>query len=157
MTLNKNQKILPFLLLLTFLTQIMMIKAQTPYSINVTPVSSEVEQGDLVTFSIEITADTGFEENIVLTLQVTVLTVTKTYELGTTEPPYPKTFEHTFTVPEEIPGGVTIEGTLTATSGENMAEEIVKIKIKGGNILENIINLIKQVINQIIDAITNLF
>ncbi len=154
---NKLKKLLPLLVLLVFLTQTILLDAQTPYSIEVTPLSAEAEQGESITYMIEITAAPGFQENIELKLDVSVLTISRTYELGTVYPPYPQTFEHTFTVPEEVPGGVTVNGKITATSGDIIVEEDVQLKIKGGNILESIVNMIKQFVNQIVEAINNLF
>ena len=154
---SKLQKTLPFLFTLLFILSSTVVHAQTPFSIEVYPLTTEAEQGEQVHYSIELTAEEGFEDSIDITLEVSFLTITRTYDIGTAHPPYPKSFEHSFTVPEEVPSGITINGKILASSFETVVEENVQLKIPGGNILENIINLINQILSQIIEAITNLF
>lgn len=151
-----SHRILPILILISLLPSTVLL-AQEPFSINVSPMKTEAEKGEEVTYTINIEADSGFEGEIEFKLVVSVLGISKTYELGVAHPPYPQTLMHSFAVPEEVPGGVTINGKIMAISGDTVVENNVQLKIKGGSILDTIMNTIRQIINQIIQTINNIF
>ena len=58
------------------------------------------------------------------------------------DPPYPKQFQYTVTLPEEVPASITAFGTLTASSMDHTVTEEVQITIKSGNIVGDIIGWI---------------
>jgi hypothetical protein len=149
-----NRKRILILLTITIVVlQIVIVGAQAPYEIEISPMYAEIEKTDPITYTVDITASPGFEEPIDIVLEVSVLTETRTYEFGTAYPPYPQTFTKTITVPEEVPAGVTIEGKILAISGSTVVEEDVELKIKGGNFITQIFLAILKILNGIIDFI----
>jgi len=95
--------------------------------------------GDEITFTLRIDAEEGFNGSIGLELEVAAFGYDAKFDIGTQKPPYPKEFEHTITMPSDIPVDVTAQGILRATSEEDVQEEYVEISIQssgeGGGIL----------------------
>jgi hypothetical protein len=88
------------------------------FSISVNPVSAVAGPGDLVTYHMTIAGTNGFSDPVQLSLHVSaVLVYNRDYDLGTQYPPYPKTVDYPFTVPSNVPRGITVNGLLTARSG----------------------------------------
>jgi len=151
------KKIVLFVLVLLLAYPTILVSAQDePFSIQVSPQSAETEKTDPVTYTVTVNAEPDFEDSIDIVLEVSVASISRSFTLGTVNPPYPQTFEHTLTIPEEIPKGVTISGKIVATGGGYIVDEPVSLKIKG-SILDPIINMINQIINQIREIINNLF
>jgi hypothetical protein len=142
--------------IIVFLLQIIIVGAQAPYEISISPTSIEIEKSDPIIYNVEITADPGFEDPINIVLEVSVLTETRYFELGTAYPPYPQVFPLNITVPEEVPAGVTIEGKIVATSGGMVVEENVQVIIKGGSIITRILSMFLNIFNSIIRTIKEL-
>jgi hypothetical protein len=151
----KKKMLLVLVLLMAYPT--LSVSAQEePFSIQVSPQSAEIEKTDPVTYIVTVNAEPDFEDSIDIVLEVSVASISRSFTIGTVYPPYPQTFEHILTIPEEIPVGVTISGIIVASGGGYVVEEPVSIKIKG-SILDPIINMINQIINQIREIINNLF
>jgi hypothetical protein len=64
-----------------------------------------------------------FSGEIHMTLTATAfLFMSQTEDLGVQEPPYPKTIEYPFTVPDNWPSGLTVNGVVTST-GDGITRE----------------------------------
>ena len=130
---------------------------QASFSISVDPEKTTAKPGDEVSFIIDITASAGFNDSITLVLEVEALSYYDIYDLGIVDPPYPKQFQYTVTLPDEIPASVTAYGTITASSMDQTITEEVQITIKSGNIVGDIIGWILGVVQGIINWFSNLF
>ena len=130
---------------------------QAPFSIDVNPKKKTVKPGDEIIFTVDITADSGFNDYIAIVLEVEAMSYYDIYDFGYIEPPYPKQVQETITVPEEVPASVTVYGTITASSMEHTVIEEVQITIQSGNIIGQIIGWILGVIQGIISWFNNLF
>lgn len=132
-------------------------EAQAPFTISVEPKTATKKPGDSMTYKITIDADSGFDEPISLELFVTALTYEEYHVLETQYPPYPKVYEYTFPVPEDVPADVTVHGVLTGYGGEYVVDEEVTLKISSGGILGSIIGWVLGIFNAIKNLISNLF
>jgi hypothetical protein len=131
---------------------------QAPFSIDVNPKKKTVQPGDEIAYTIDITADSTFNESIEIELHVQAPGYDDYYAFGIVEPPYPKKVEQSLKVPEDIPASVTVTGTIIASSmyGTPVTDE-VEITIKSGNIIGDIIGWILGLIQAIINWFNNLF
>lgn len=145
------------LLIIVFVTPLLnaVTGVDAPFSINVEPKSLSAKAGDEVTYTLRIEAEEGYDGVIAFVLDVSALGYSTTLDLGTQFPPYPKDFEYSYTIPSEIPEGVTIEGVLTAT--DNMGyvqQENVEISIQstgpGGDILSWFLKALSDIWNAIL-------
>ncbi len=64
-----------------------------------------------------------------MTLTAKVLFVTQTYDLGTINPPFPKSIPYDFTVPGNLPSGVTVDGVITATGGGQTESQDISLHV----------------------------
>jgi len=65
----------------------------------------------------------GFDQPVALRLDVNALFLYQnSFDLGSVNPPYPMTIEYLFTVPGDVPGGVTVKGVLTGEGGGHREE-----------------------------------
>ena len=157
---NLFRLIVLFSLILVILTTVITCSAViapesgAPFSIEVDPEKLSAKAGDEVTYQLRIVVEEGFNGSIELELEVTALGYSVTFDLETQNPPYPKEFEYSFTIPSDIPVGVTAEGVLRGTSGEHVQEEHVEISIQssgdGGGILGWLLQLISNLWNSIL-------
>jgi hypothetical protein len=88
-----------------------------PYSVSISPMSASAKPGETLAYTLVIEGGEGMTEPIHLSLTATALFFSQTYDLGDLEPPFPKTLTTGFTVPGNIPPGITINGVLKATGG----------------------------------------
>jgi hypothetical protein len=66
----------------------------------------------------------GFDQPVSLRLDVSALFLYRnSFDLGSVSPPYPRTFEYLFRVPDEVPGGVAVKGVLIAEGGSHKEEQ----------------------------------
>jgi hypothetical protein len=130
---------------------------QAPFSIDVNPKKKTVKPGDEVTFTVDITADSTFNDYIEIELHVQAPAYDDYYYFGIIEPPYPKQVQETITVPEEVPASVKVHGTIYASSMYDTVTEEVEITIQSGNIIGQIIGWILGVIQSISNWFNNLF
>jgi hypothetical protein len=99
--------------------------APVPFSLSVTPQSASARPGDTLTYTLEIKKGEGLTGPIHFSLAAHVLFFSQTYDLGTIDPPFPKTITYDFTVPGNLPSGVTVSGVVTATgNGQTESEDI---------------------------------
>jgi hypothetical protein len=141
--------------ILSFNTQEAFAVDYAPFTINVQPKKTTVKPGDFVTYHLSINADPGFDDPIDLTLQVSALVYSSTFEIGEQYPPYPKTFEYSIQIPEDVPTGITGKGVLVATSGEYVVEEEVEITLSadgggGGGFIDQILQFLSDIWNSIL-------
>lgn len=88
------------------------------FSITVTPAEAHAHPGDPIDCEVLITPYNGFDEPVDLELEVDAgLLFRGTYNAGTMNPPYPKTYKYRVVVPEKSPAPVMVNGTLTAKGG----------------------------------------
>ena len=88
------------------------------FSISVNPMTAVAGPGDQVIYHMTIAGTNGFSDPVQLSLHVSAVFVyNRDYDLGTQYPPYPKTVDYPFTVPSNVPRGITVNGLLTARSG----------------------------------------
>ena len=94
------------------------IQGPPTFTLLVTPVEARAAPGGTVLYIMTIEPEGGFHDQISLHLTVSALLVYReTFDLGTIDPPYPKVFEYRFTVPSDVPSGITVKGVLTAEGG----------------------------------------
>lgn len=141
--------------ILFFNTQEAFAADDAPFTINVQPKKTTVKPGDFVTYQLSINADPGFDDPIDLTLHVSALVYGTTFEIGEQHPPYPKTFEYSLQIPEDIPTGITGKGVLVATSGGYVEEEEVEITLSadgggGGGFIDQILQFLSDIWNSIL-------
>jgi hypothetical protein len=88
------------------------------FTLLVTPVEARARPGDTIHYTLSIVPKGGFDQPVSLRLEVSALFLYRnSFDLGTLNPPYPTTLEYSFTVPTDVPGGITVKATLTAEGG----------------------------------------
>jgi hypothetical protein len=109
---------------------------QTPigppgFTVTVSPVQASAARGETVIYHMTIEAQNGFSENVSMKLTASVLFIlSNTYDLGTQEPPYPKTFEYALKVPDTLIPGTTVNGVLTSTGGGITRENQITLHVQ---------------------------
>ena len=92
------------------------------FTLSTSPVSASARRGETVTYTMVIDGKNGFDSPVRLELTATALFVTRRYDFGTYNPPFPRTIHYPFVVPDYLPPGVTIDGVLKATSDDLVRE-----------------------------------
>jgi hypothetical protein len=88
------------------------------FTLIVTPVEARARPGETILYTMSIEPKGGFDQPVSLRLDVNALFLYRnSFDLGSVTPPYPRTFEYLFRVPEEVPGGITVKGALIAEGG----------------------------------------
>ena len=88
------------------------------FSITVTPTEAHAHPGDPVDCEVLITPYNGFDKPVELELEVDAGPLFRgTYNAGSMNPPYPKTYKYRVVVPEKSPAPVMVNGTLRAKGG----------------------------------------
>jgi hypothetical protein len=101
------------------------------FTVTVSPVEAEAARGETVTYHMTIDAQNCFSENVSMKLTASVLFIlSNTYDLGTQDPPYPKTFEYALTVPDSLFSGATVNGVLTSTGGGITRENQLTLHVR---------------------------
>lgn len=151
------RRICAALLLLVLLIGLPVSAASSPFSFTVSPVTASGKPGDMITYSVTITGNPGFNDPIDFTMDVGSLGYSKTMKLGTYKGPYPRSFTHVLTIPDNVPKGVTADVTVTGRSGQYTQQQYLKLKIKGdGGPLDDIIGTVTDLINTAIREISKL-
>jgi hypothetical protein len=95
------------------------IQGPPAFRLLVTPVEARVRPGDTIVYSLTVEPEGGFDEPVSLRLDVRALFLyQESFDLGTIDPPFPKTLDYRFVVPSEVPTGITVSGVLTGEGGE---------------------------------------
>lgn len=100
------------------------------FTVTISPVQTTAGRGETVTYQMRIEAQNGFSDEIHMELAASVLFFSQTYDLGIQGPPYPKTVEYPFTVPGNLPSGVTVNGVLTSTGGGITREDQLTLTVR---------------------------
>jgi hypothetical protein len=94
------------------------------FTLLVTPVEARARPGETILYTMSIEPKGGFDQPVSLRLDVSALFLYRnTFDLGSVSPPYPRTFEYLFRVPDQVPGGVTVKGVLIAEGGGHKEEQ----------------------------------
>jgi hypothetical protein len=94
------------------------------FTLIVTPVEARARPGDTIRYTLSIEPKGGFDQPVSLRLDVSALFLYhNSFDLGTVNPPYPMTLEYSFTVPNDVPGGITVKGILSAEGGGQKEEQ----------------------------------
>ena len=103
----------------------------SPYfTLTTSPTSASAGRGETVTYTMVIDGKNGFSSPVTLELTASALFVSRTYDFGTYDPPFPRTIPYPFTVPDYLPSGVTVDGTLKATSGDLVHENRLTLRVE---------------------------
>ena len=100
-----------------------------PFTLSVSPSSTSGKPGDTISYTLRIDGGEGQTEPIHFTLTAGALFFSQTYDLGDEQPPFPKTSVYQFTIPTNIPSGITINGVLTATGAGQTRQQPVTLKV----------------------------
>jgi hypothetical protein len=100
-----------------------------PFTLSVSPASASGKPGETISYTLRIDGGEGQTEPIHFTLKASALFFTQTYEIGDESPPFPKTSVYQFTIPGNIPSGITINGVLTASGAGQTREQPVTLKV----------------------------
>jgi hypothetical protein len=94
------------------------VQGPPEFSLLVIPVEARAPPGGTILYTITIEPRGGFNDRIALRLEVSSLFFYReSFELGTIEPPYPRTTEYRFVVPGDVPSGITVKGVLSGEGG----------------------------------------
>jgi hypothetical protein len=100
------------------------VSGSPSFTLIVTPVEARARPGDTIRYTLSIEPKGGFDQPVSLRLDVSALFLYhNSFDLGTVNPPYPMTLEYSFTVPNEVPGGITVKGVLFAEGGGQKDEQ----------------------------------
>jgi hypothetical protein len=100
------------------------------FSLTTSPTSVNTGRGETVTYTMVIDGKNGFSAPVTLELTASALFVSRTYDFGTYNPPFPQTIRYPFTVPDYLPPGVTVDGTLRATGGGLVRENRLTLQVE---------------------------
>jgi hypothetical protein len=103
--------------------------APQPFTLSVSPASASGKPGETISYTLRIGGGEGQTEPVHFTLTAGALFFSQTYELGDEQPPFPKTSVYQFTIPTNIPSGITINGVLTATGAGQTREQPVTLNV----------------------------
>jgi hypothetical protein len=94
------------------------IQGPPAFRLLVTPVEVRARPGEAILYSMTVEPEGGFDEPVALRLDVSALFLYReSFDLGTIDPPFPKTVGYRFVVPSDIPAGITVRGVLTGEGG----------------------------------------
>ncbi len=100
------------------------------FSFSVSPATAVAAPGDQITYHLTIEGLNGFSDPVQLSLHVSaVLVYNQDYDLGTQYPPYPKTVDYPFTVPGNVPHGITVNGLITARGGSIIRQQPLVLQV----------------------------
>ncbi|MCU0630661.1 MAG: hypothetical protein MUF37_05885 [Methanoregulaceae archaeon] len=105
------------------------VVAPQPFTLSVSPASASGKPGETISYTLRIGGGEGQTEPVHFTLTASALFFSQTYELGDEQPPFPKTSVYQFTIPTNIPSGITINGVLTATGAGQTREQAVTLNV----------------------------
>ena len=95
------------------------IQGPPAFRLLVTPVEVRARPGEALLYSMTVEPEGGFDEPVSLRLDVSALLLYReSFDLGTIDPPFPKTVGYRFVVPSDVPAGITVRGVLTGEGGE---------------------------------------
>jgi hypothetical protein len=99
------------------------------FTFSISPQTAQARPGQTLTYTMDILPVDGYNGTVHVTLVVSALFVTRDYDLGTYEPPYPRHIEYPMMVPGSIPSGITLEGKVTAQGGGTRKVETIHLRV----------------------------
>ncbi|HON80640.1 MAG TPA: hypothetical protein PLN56_00025 [Methanoregulaceae archaeon] len=94
------------------------IQGPPSFRLLVVPVEARARPGEAIQYTMTIEPGGGFNEPVSLRLDVRVLFLYhESFDLGTVDPPYPKSVGYRFVVPGDVPRGITVKAVLTGEGG----------------------------------------
>ncbi|MBN1194680.1 MAG: hypothetical protein JXA08_04975 [Methanomicrobiaceae archaeon] len=100
------------------------------FTFTVTPEETQASPGDRVEYRLDIIPEGGFAAPIVLKLEIRALFIGEQYDLGTLNPPYPRSQIYPFIIPDTLPSGITLEGTLRTEGGGIVREADLLLHVR---------------------------
>lgn len=100
------------------------------FTITISPARATAARGETIIYTLKIEAQNGFSDEIHMQIVASVLFFSQTQDLGIQAPPYPKTIEYPFRVPDTLFPGTTVNGVLTATGGGITREDHLTLTVK---------------------------
>jgi hypothetical protein len=100
------------------------------FTVTITPPQATAGRGETVTYTMLIEAQNGFDGQIHMVVTAGFLFFSQSQDLGYQSPPYPKTIEYPFTVPDTLPPGVTVNGVVTSTGGGITREDHLSLTVR---------------------------
>jgi hypothetical protein len=103
--------------------------APKPFTLKVSPTSASAKPGETLTYTLAIEGGEGITVPVHLTLTAGALFFSQTYDLGQIEPPFPRSVTYDFTVPSNVPSGITINGILTGSGNGQTSEAQIALNV----------------------------
>jgi hypothetical protein len=100
-----------------------------PFTLTVSPASASGRPGETISYTLHIGGGEGQTEPIHFTLTANAFLISQTYDIGDEQPPFPKTTVYQFTIPSNIPSGITINGVVTATGAGQTVKQPVTLNV----------------------------
>ncbi|MEN6610692.1 MAG: hypothetical protein ABFC24_07610 [Methanoregulaceae archaeon] len=112
----------------------------TPFSFTVTPKTTAVKAGDIVNYSVKVTADKDFDAPIVFSMNFTIGEFSAPIPVETCPAPYPRTCIYTIHIPKTAPTGILANVVMTGNSGTYTYQEgALTIKTSGAQGLSGVV------------------
>jgi len=92
------------------------------FTVSVSPTQATAGRGETVVYRMTIEGQNGFSGQIHMEVTAGFLFFSQTQDLGYQGPPFPKTIEYPFTVPDTLPSGVSVNGVVKST-GDGITRE----------------------------------
>jgi len=94
------------------------VQGPPSFRLLVTPVEARARRGEAIQYTMTIEPKGGFDKPVSLRLDVRALFLySESFDLGTVDPPYPKSVGYRFVVPANAPPGITVSGVLSGEGG----------------------------------------
>ncbi|HXW98238.1 MAG TPA: hypothetical protein VEI51_00775 [Methanomicrobiales archaeon] len=100
------------------------------FTVTISPDQATAHRGDTVVYHMTIDAQNCFADPIHMTVTAGFLFFSQTQDLGVQDPPFPKTLDYAFKVPDTLPPGVTLNGKVTSTSGTITREDQLSLTVQ---------------------------
>lgn len=100
------------------------------FTVSITPAHATAGKGETVVYRMRIEAQNGFSGKIHMEVTASFLFFSQTQDLGFQEPPYPKTIEYPFTVPDTLPPGITVNGVVRSTGDGITREDHLSLTVR---------------------------
>jgi len=100
------------------------------FTVTISPAQATAHRGDTVVYHMTVDAENCFSDEIHMTVTAGFLFFSQTQDLGVQDPPYPKTLDYAFKVPDTLPPGVTVNGVVTSTGGGITREDQLSLTVQ---------------------------
>ena len=100
------------------------------FTVTISPTQITASRGYTVVYHMKVEAQNGFSDQIHMEVTAGFLFFSQTQDLGIQEPPYPKTIDYPFKVPDTLPPGVTVNGVVRSTGGGITREDHLSLTVQ---------------------------